>query len=293
MKKISKEKIFDIIDVFLLFIILIIILYPLIYVVSASFSDAQQVIAGNIRLLPIDFTTESYQSVFKNENIFRSFINTVTVTIFGTLLNLVLTTLAAYPLSRKDLKGRDKIMIFITITMFFSGGIIPTYLVVQKLGLINHLSALILPGAISSYNLIIMRTFFQSSIPYELQESAFIDGCSNTRTLLSIILPLSAPILAVIALYYAVAHWNAYFNAMLYLTERELYPLQMILKEILIQSQMSEMMDMNADSLYRQAMLGETIKYAVVVVSSIPMLIIYPFIQKFFVKGIMIGAVKG
>ena len=293
MKKISKEKIFDIINVFLLFIILIIILYPLIYVVSASFSDAQQVIAGNIRLLPIDFTTESYQSVFKNENIFRSFINTVTVTIFGTLLNLVLTTLAAYPLSRKDLKGRDKIMIFITITMFFSGGIIPTYLVVQKLGLINHLSALILPGAISSYNLIIMRTFFQSSIPYELQESAFIDGCSNTRTLLSIILPLSAPILAVIALYYAVAHWNAYFNAMLYLTERELYPLQMILKEILIQSQMSEMMDMNADSLYRQAMLGETIKYAVVVVSSIPMLIIYPFIQKFFVKGIMIGAVKG
>ena len=293
MKKISKEKIFDIINVFLLFIILIIILYPLIYVVSASFSDAQQVIAGNIRLLPIDFTTESYQSVFKNENIFRSFINTVTVTIFGTLLNLVLTTLAAYPLSRKDLKGRDKIMIFITITMFFSGGIIPTYLVVQKLGLINHLSALILPGAISSYNLIIMRTFFQSSIPYELQESAFIDGCSNTRTLLSIILPLSAPILAVIALYYAVAHWNAYFNAMLYLTERELYPLQMILKEILIQSQMSEMMDMNADSLYRQAMLGETIKYAVVVVSSIPMLIIYPFIQKFFVKGIMIGAIKG
>lgn len=293
MKKISREKIFDIINVFLLFIILIIILYPLIYVVSASFSDAQQVIAGNIRLLPIDFTTESYQSVFKNENIFRSFINTVTVTIFGTLLNLVLTTLAAYPLSRKDLKGRDKIMIFITITMFFSGGIIPTYLVVQKLGLINHLSALILPGAISSYNLIIMRTFFQSSIPYELQESAFIDGCSNTRTLLSIILPLSAPILAVIALYYAVAHWNAYFNAMLYLTERELYPLQMILKEILIQSQMSEMMDMNADSLYRQAMLGETIKYAVVVVSSIPMLIIYPFIQKFFVKGIMIGAVKG
>ena len=204
-----------------------------------------------------------------------------------------MTILAAYPLSRKDLNGKNIIMVFITITMFFSGGIIPTYLIIQKLGLINNLLVLILPGAISTYNLIIMRTFFQTSIPYELQEAAFIDGCSNSKALLRIILPLSKPIIAVIALYYAVAHWNAYFNAMMYLTKRALYPLQLVLKEILIQSQMTSMLQMDTDSLLQQALLGETIKYSVIVISSLPMLIIYPFIQKFFVKGVMIGAVKG
>lgn len=286
------ERFFDFANTFLLIMVLLLILYPLIYVVSASFSSAKHVISGNVRLFPIEFTLKSYQAVFKNKDILNGFGITILVTVCGTAFNLLLTTLAAYPLSRKDLRGRNLIMFIITITMFFSGGIIPTYLIIQKMGLINNLLVLILPSAISSYNMIIMRTFFQSSIPYELQEAAFIDGCSNTRTLLQIILPLSGPIMAVIALYYAVAHWNAYFNAMMYLTKRPLYPLQLILKEILIQSQMSSMMEMD-DSLFEQAMLGETIKYSVIVVSSLPMLIIYPFIQKFFVKGVMIGAIKG
>lgn len=286
------EFVFDVCTCLLLTLVVLIVLYPLIYVVSASFSSARHVISGDVRLLPVEFTLKSYQAVFKNDDILNGFCITVLITLGGTALNLVLTTLAAYPLSRRDLRGRNVFMFFITITMFFSGGIVPTYLIIQKLGLINNLLVLVLPTAISTYNMIIMRTFFQSSIPYELQEAAFIDGCSNTRTLIQIILPLSGPILAVIALYYAVAHWNAYFNAMMYLTKRPLYPLQLILKEILIQSQMTSMMEMD-DSLFEQAMMGETIKYSVIVVSSLPMLIIYPFIQKFFVKGVMIGAIKG
>lgn len=292
-RKTKGEILFDAVNIFFLSIILLIIVYPLIYVLSASFSDAQQVVAGNVRLFPVDFTFESYKAVFKNQNILRGFIITVFVTVVGTLFNLILTTLAAYPLSRRDLKGRNVIMFFVTLTMFFSGGIIPTYLIIQKLGLINNLLVLILPTAISTYNLIIMRTYFQTAIPYELQEAAFIDGCSNFKTLWRIILPLSGPILAVIALYYAVGHWNAYFNAMMYLTQRTLYPLQLVLKEILVQNQLSAMLEMDTDSALQQALLGETIKYAVIVVSSLPMLVIYPFIQKFFIKGVMIGAIKG
>lgn len=292
-RKTKGEILFDAVNIFFLSIILLIIVYPLIYVFSASFSDAQQVVAGNVRLFPVDFTFESYKAVFKNQNILRGFIITVFVTVVGTLFNLILTTLAAYPLSRRDLKGRNVIMFFVTFTMFFSGGIIPTYLIIQKLGLINNLLVLILPTAISTYNLIIMRTYFQTAIPYELQEAAFIDGCSNFKTLWRIILPLSGPILAVIALYYAVGHWNAYFNAMMYLTQRALYPLQLVLKEILVQNQLSAMLEMDTDSALQQALLGETIKYAVIVVSSLPMLVIYPFIQKFFIKGVMIGAIKG
>jgi len=292
-RKTKGEILFDAVNIFFLSIILLIIVYPLIYVLSASFSDAQQVVAGNVRLFPVDFTFESYKAVFKNQNILRGFIITVFVTVVGTLFNLILTTLAAYPLSRRDLKGRNVIMFFVTLTMFFSGGIIPTYLIIQKLGLINNLLVLILPTAISTYNLIIMRTYFQTAIPYELQEAAFIDGCSNFKTLWRIILPLSGPILAVIALYYAVGHWNAYFNAMMYLTQRTLYPLQLVLKEILVQNQLSTMLEMDTDSALQQALLGETIKYAVIVVSSLPMLVIYPFIQKFFIKGVMIGAIKG
>ena len=292
-RKTKGEILFDAVNIFFLSIILLIIVYPLIYVFSASFSDAQQVVAGNVRLFPVDFTFESYKAVFKNQNILRGFIITVFVTVVGTLFNLILTTLAAYPLSRRDLKGRNVIMFFVTFTMFFSGGIIPTYLIIQKLGLINNLLVLILPTAISTYNLIIMRIYFQTAIPYELQEAAFIDGCSNFKTLWRIILPLSGPILAVIALYYAVGHWNAYFNAMMYLTQRALYPLQLVLKEILVQNQLSAMLEMDTDSALQQALLGETIKYAVIVVSSLPMLVIYPFIQKFFIKGVMIGAIKG
>ena len=292
-RKTKGEILFDAVNIFFLSIILLIIVYPLIYVFSASFSDAQQVVAGNVRLFPVDFTFESYKAVFKNQNILRGFIITVFVTVVGTLFNLILTTLAAYPLSRRDLKGRNVIMFFVTFTMFFSGGISPTYLIIQKLGLINNLLVLILPTAISTYNLIIMRTYFQTAIPYELQEAAFIDGCSNFKTLWRIILPLSGPILAVIALYYAVGHWNAYFNAMMYLTQRALYPLQLVLKEILVQNQLSAMLEMDTDSALQQALLGETIKYAVIVVSSLPMLVIYPFIQKFFIKGVMIGAIKG
>jgi len=212
----------------------------------------------------------------------------------GTAINLVMTILAAFPMSRKDLWGRGVMMKLMTFCMFFGGGLIPTYLMISKtLGLMNSWLALMLPGAISVYNMIIMRTFFMTSIPYELHEAADIDGCTPFGTLIRIILPLSGPIIAVIGLYYAVGHWNSYFSALLYINEEKLQPLQLYLRKVLTANNAQALMDMGADEMARQAMRAETIKYSVIVVSSIPMLLMYPFVQKFFVKGVMIGAVKG
>jgi putative aldouronate transport system permease protein len=209
-----------------------------------------------------------------------------------------MTILAAYPLSRKDLKGRGIIMAFLAFTMFFGGGLIPTYLVVKRLQMTNTIWALLIPSAISTYNVVIMRTYFSTSIPYELQEAALIDGCSNTKILLKIILPLSTPIIAVMVLFYAVGHWNAYFNAIIYLTDRDKFPLQLIIREILIQNQTEKLMQsgtagVDIESIVRQQMVAESLKYAVIVVASLPMLILYPILQKYFVKGIMLGALKG
>ena len=294
-KRMSKfDATVEVVNIVFLSIIAVIILYPLIYVFSASFSDAMSVTSGKMYLWPVDVTLENYAEVFKNKNIVLGFRNSIIIMVAGTALNLVMTILAAYPMSRKDLWGGSVLMKLITFTMFFSGGLIPSYLLVTKtLGLMNNWLALILPGAISVYNMIIMRTYFVSSVPFELQEAAEIDGCSMFGILLRVVLPLSGPVVAVIGLYYAVGHWNSYFNALLYINEESLQPLQLYLRKVLTTNSSQQLLQMGADEAARQAMRAETIKYSVIVVSSIPMLIIYPFVQKFFVKGVMIGAIKG
>jgi len=285
---------FEWVNCIILGIVACIMLFPLIYVVSASFSDPMSVTSGKMILWPVDVTLENYKEVFKNDNIMRGYRNSLAIMFMGTALNLVMTILAAFPMSRKDLWGRGVMMKLMTFCMFFGGGLIPTYLMISKtLGLMNNWLALILPGAISVYNMIIMRTFFMTSIPYELHEAADIDGCTPFGTLIKIILPLSGPIIAVLGLYYAVGHWNSYFSALLYINVEEIQPLQLYLRKVLTANNSQSLMDMGADEMARAAMRAETIKYSVIVVSSIPMLILYPFVQKFFVKGVMIGAVKG
>ena len=294
-KRISKfDATIEVVNIVFLSIIAVIILYPLIYVLSASFSDAMSVTSGKMFLWPVDLTLENYEEVFKNKNIVLGFRNSIIIMVSGTVINLLMTILAAYPLSRRDLWGHSVIMKLITFTMFFNGGLIPTYLLFGKaLGLMDNWLSLILPGAISVYNMIIMRTYFMTSVPFELQEAAEIDGCSMFGILARIVLPLSGPVIAVIALYYAVGHWNSYFNALLYITSEDLQPLQLYLRKVLTLNNAQSLMQMGADEMARQAMRAETIKYSVIVVSSIPMLIMYPFVQRFFVKGVMIGAIKG
>lgn len=285
---------FEVINVTILGLLTIIIIYPLIYVVSASFSDAVDVVAGNVYLWPVNVTLDNYREVFDNASIMLGYRNSLLILAMGTAINLVMTILAAYPMSRRDLAGRNVLMKLMTFTMFFGGGLIPTYLMVTKtLHLMNNWMALILPGAISVYNMIIMRTFFTTSIPYELQEAADIDGCTPFGTLVRIILPLSGPIIAVLGLYYGVGHWNSYFSALLYINQENLQPLQLYLRRVLTMNSSQSVMQMGADEAARNAMRAETIKYAVIVLSSVPMLLIYPFVQRFFVKGVMIGAIKG
>ncbi|MGN7383430.1 carbohydrate ABC transporter permease [Paenibacillus sp. SAFN-117] len=287
------DKIFDFVNTLLLIVLTIIVLYPLVFVLSASISSPNAVVKGELWLLPKDITFVGYQRIFENNDIITGYRNTIFYTLLGTAINLVMTTCAAYPLSRRDFKGRNVITAFIVFTMFFSGGLIPVYLLVKNLGMLNTFWALVIPNAVSVWNIVIMRTFFQSSIPYEIQEAASIDGCNNFQILFRVVLPLSMPIIAVMILFYAVGHWNAFFNALIYLTDRAKYPLQLVLREILIQGQMQDMIDMADDSLAKKVMEVEAIKYAVVVVANLPVLALYPFLQKYFVKGVMIGALKG
>ncbi|KAF4324757.1 hypothetical protein G195_001106 [Phytophthora kernoviae 00238/432] len=287
------DRIFNIVNHFLLIIITLIVIYPLVFVLSASFSDPQAVLRGEMFLWPKGINLHSYEKIFQNKDILRGYTNTLIYTSVGTLINLVMTILAAYPLSRKDFIGRNAIMALFVFTMFFSGGLIPTYMLIKNLGMLNTFWVMIIPNAVSIWNIIIMRTFFQQSIPYELHEAATIDGCSNIQTLTRIILPLSMPIIAVTILFYAVGHWNAFFNAMLYLSDKDKFPLQLILREILIQGQTNDMVKMSTESAIKQQREVEGIKYAVLVVANIPVLLLYPFLQRYFVKGVMIGAIKG
>ncbi|WP_123043353.1 carbohydrate ABC transporter permease [Cohnella candidum] len=287
----SDDRVFDAVVYAIAAAIMLVVLYPLIFVVSASFSNPVNVLAGEVWLLPKGFNVDAYTNIFHNAKIWVGYRNTILYTVVGTLINLIMTILAAYPLSRPDLPGRGVLMVFITLTMFFSGGLIPTYLLVKDLGMVDTMWALIVPGAIATYNLIVMRTYFQSSIPWELQEAAHIDGCSNWRLLINIILPLSKPIIAVMVLFYAVGHWNSFFNALIYIRHENLYPLQLVLREILLIGQ-------NADAdgnvgMEGKVLLAESIKYAVIIISSLPVLIMYPFVQRHFVKGVMIGSIKG
>ncbi|GIO56882.1 sugar ABC transporter permease [Paenibacillus sp. SSG-1] len=277
----------------LLVLALIAVLYPLLFVLAASISDPSKVLGGEVWLWPKGITFRGYEKVFQNNDILQGYGNTILYTVIGTAINIVMTILAAYPLSRKDLAGRGYFTAFFVFTMFFSGGLIPTYLLVKNLGMVNTMWALIIPNALAIWNVIIMRTFFQQNIPIEVQESAQIDGCSNLQILVRIVLPLSMPILAVMTLFYSVAHWNSFFSALIYLTDRSKYPLQLVLREILIQSNLKDMVETNEESLAKSVMEGESIKYAVVIIANLPVLLLYPFLQRYFVKGLVIGAVKG
>ena len=270
-------------------LILIVEAYPLIYVLSASFSSSDAISMGKVYLWPVEFSMEGYKMLVQNSQILNGFKNSIIYMGLGVLLNMSLTMLLAFPLSRKELPGRNLITVFVAVTMYVSGGLIPTFLLVSKLELVDTLWGLILPTAISTTNMIIMRTYFNSTIPEELREAAFLDGCSYTKYFLRIVIPLSAPILAVIALYYAVDSWNTYFNALIYLRSTEKANLQLVLRDILLANQVS-----SGDGSYAEnSKLGVTIKYAVIVVSCVPMLIVYPFVQRYFTKGVMIGSIKG
>lgn len=292
MRESTGDKFFGIGVYVVVGLITLVVLYPLVYVLSASFSDPGAVLRGELWLFPINPTIESYVRVFNNQDIWVGFQNTFIYTTLGTALNLGLSIMIAYPLSRKDFYGRNMLTIFLVFTMFFSGGMVPTYLLVRDLGMLNTIWAVIVPGAVSVYNVIIIRTFFQN-IPNELRESAELDGCSNIQYLIKILLPLSKPVIAVMILFYGVSQWNAFFDALIYLTDRSLFPLQLFLREMLIQDQLSDMVQVSDSTLDAHAMTVEGIKYAVVIVASLPMLILYPFLQRFFVKGVMIGSIKG
>lgn len=272
---------------------MLIVLYPLIYILSASFSNSNAVMAGRVWLFPVEPTLAGYGAVFKNPKIPRSFLNTIYLTVFGTMINIALTVMLAYPLSRKTLFGRGAITGFITFTMLFSGGLVPSFLLIKGLNLYNTYWALILPGAVSVYNVIVARTFFQSNIPDDLYEAASLDGCSDLYFMWKIVLPLSAPIIAVLTMFYAVGHWNSYFNAMIYLQDSKKFTLQVVLRNILIANQIDNDMMKDVDAMQKQEGLAQLLKYSLIVVASVPMLILYPFIQKHFVKGVMIGALKG
>ena len=288
------DRLYRIIALTLLTIIMILISYPLYFIICASFSNPLEVYNSPILLYPKDITLESYKVAFQNSDIWLGYRNSLIYTLAGTTINIVMTVMGAYPLSRKDFVGRNVLTFFYTFTMFFGGGLIPSYLINRALGLYNNIWVMIIPGAVSVYNMIIMRTYFQSRVPANLEESAMIDGCSNIRILLSIVLPLSTPIISVMLLFYGVGNWNAYFNALIYLVDENLKPLQMVLREILIQNEMTSMLKVTVDAEYANRMMDQMgLKYVIVIISTLPIFIIFPFMQKFFKDGIMVGALKG
>lgn len=290
------DQIVDLATYIISFGALLIVLCPLLFILSASVSEPKLVTMGKVFLLPKEFTLEGYKMILDYRPIWIGYRNTIFYTGIGTAINVFMTVTCAYPLSRKDLAGRNFFIKMFTFTMFFNGGLIPTYLVIKQLNIINTVWAMWLPVAVSVWNIIICRTFFENSIPYELQEAASSDGCTDIGILLKIILPLSKPILAVLVLFYAVSHWNTYFNALIYLNNENLYPLQLFLRRILIMDQMTEMMGADpelVEQLIRRMELKDSMKFGIIAVSSLPIIAVYPFIQKYFVKGVMVGAVKG
>lgn len=289
----NSDRIFYAVNDFILLIIFLIVMFPLIHIVSASFSDTDAVMSGKVFLLPVNPTLDGYKAVFDNKNILNGYANTIFYTVAGTFINILMTICAAYPLSRKDFKYRKQLMFIFVFTMFFSGGIIPMYILVKDLGLMNTRWSLILPVALNVYNMIITRTFFENNIPDELLEASKIDGCTDFQFVRYVVLPLSKSIISVITLFYAVFHWNSFFNAMIYITDRDKFPLQVILREILILNEISLDANVNLEALEAKQGLRELLKYSSIIVASLPVLVIYPIIQRNFVKGVMIGSVKG
>ncbi|MCG7383480.1 carbohydrate ABC transporter permease [Paenibacillus sp. ACRRY] len=293
-----QDKIFLTLNYIYVTIAFLLVAYPLVYMISASISNPKEVASGAMWLFPKDITFEGYERVLQDQRIWSGYANTILYTVVGTAVNLAVTIPAAYALSRRDLVGRGFFMGIFMFTMFFGGGLVPSYLLIKELGMINSMWALILPSAASVWNIIVSRTFFQGTIPSELQEAAQIDGCSNFKLFFKIVLPLSMPIIAVMALFYGVGHWNSYFSAMIYLNDSAKYPLQLVLRQILVLQEMSAqgsgMMDgSSASALNNKAEVAALVRYAVIIVSTLPVIIIYPFLQRYFVQGVMIGSVKG
>lgn len=292
-KESKGDRAFTVVNYLVLSILLFAVLYPLIFITSASISSPLAVSSGEVWLWPVDLNFNGYKTILEYRTIVTGFLNSVFYATAGTLINVSLTLLAAYPLSRKDLYGRNPLMFFFVFTMLFGGGLIPTYLVVRNLGIMDTRWALILPTAMGVWNMIVTRTFYQVTIPDELLESARMDGCNDFNFFWRIVLPLSKPIIAVNALLYAVFHWNDYFNALMYLTDPSLNPLQIVIREIVIRNRIDPAAMVDAGEIVRRQELRDLLRYALIVIALIPPLIAYPFVQKHFVKGIMIGSLKG
>lgn len=287
------DRIFNTVVIVIVSLLALIVLLPMINIVACSFSTPAAVSSGKVLLWPVDFTLDNYELVFNYKDIWIGYRNTIFYTVAGTLINVFMTMICAYPLSNKSFSGRRFLNKMLMFTMIFSGGMIANYILIRDLKMINTIWAVLLPGAINVYNVMITRTYIETSIPRDLEESARIDGCSYFMYFLKFVLPLAKPIIAVIAMYYAVAHWNSYFSAFLYLSNDNLYPLQLFLREILINSQMNAGSITDPDMLLAMQGIADAMKYVVIVVSTLPLMCIYPFVQKHFVKGVMIGAVKG
>ncbi|MDR6884643.1 carbohydrate ABC transporter permease [Bacillus sp. 3255] len=289
MKPTRGERTFGYFNALLMLILCAVTLYPFLYVAFASLSDATSLLQHRgIMLKPAGFDLGAYKAVFENPMIVKGYQNTLLYVVLGTAINLLMTSIGAYVLSRPNLYFKNMIMFVIVVTMVFHGGLIPSYLLVNSLGMMNTMWALLIPGAINTFNMIIMRTSFQG-IPVSLEESARMDGANDWTILFRIVIPLSMPVIAVMILWYAVGHWNSYFSALVYLRNREAYPLQLVLREILISNNTDSMMAGGGDDKYA---IGETIKYAAIMVSTLPIICLYPFLQKYFVQGVLIGAIK-
>lgn len=297
MKKLKRVSTSDKVFLFIVYttviLISLIILYPLWFVIIASISDPNMVATGEVLFLPKGITFEGFKYIFRDPRIWTGYYNTIRYTVVGTMLALFITIPAGYALSRNDMMGRSIIMKLLIVTKYFSGGLIPTYLVVKRLGLVNTPYVLMILGSFSVFNLILCRTYFINTMPIELQEAAEIDGCGIFQYFMKVVIPLSKSIIAIMVLYYAVGHWNSFFNGLIYVTDSKLYPLQLILRDILITGQSVDPTTVDPESLELMKQIARTIQYGVIIVSSLPVLVLYPFVQKHFVKGVMIGSVKG
>lgn len=288
----KRDKVVLVIDTLLLAVLCVVFLYPLLYVVFSSFSANAYQLQG-LRLIPEKWSIEGYRVVVEYKDIWIGYRNSIFYCIAGGIISMFITICAAYPLSKKDLDGKGVILALMMFTMYFGGGLIPTYHLMRDLHLTNTVWAILLPGAMSVYNMLVMRTYFMNSVPEELHEAAELDGCGHIRYLITILLPLSVPVLAVIALWNAVGDWNAYFNALIYLRKREFYPLQLILREILISNQTTDILSLDPEEMLLLEQRQNLMRYSLIVIASVPMLVLYPFVQKYFTRGIMLGAVKG
>lgn len=293
MKRLSHgDRIVNFLFYIILAFFMLICFYPIWYVLVASISDGTYVNSGALIILPKDVQFTAYKYAFEQRQLWVGYGNTILYTLCGTLFGLVVCIPCGYALSRRDMPGRGILMGIFTFTMYFSGGLIPTYVVCSTLNLVNTRVLLVMLGSVSVYNIILIRTFCMSNIPEELREAAFIDGCSNTRFFMQFVIPLSKAIIAVIALYIAVAHWNSYYNALVYVTDSKLHPLQLYLRQLLLMTTGSEAM-IDSDMSAEMMRLVQTVRYAVIVLSALPIMCLYPFLQKYFVQGVMIGSLKG